>query len=565
MRVSGFPVIVCNVALILGAPACPVAAGGAESAERQKEIEQQRREAAHRQRRIIFNNDGNDAVYFPETLKPTPEDFVALRTTPLVDSHVDTIFYCTNRGFGMCLHKTKLGEVLTGETRSKDGYYADKRNIVNGLFQQGTDPLEIMVDFARKHDKEIFWSMRMNDIHDATNSSMLPQFKKDHPECLFGTPRNPPPFRGFSGHWGSDSCAAWGGYSGVDYGQEAVREWAFRFIEEVCENYDVDGVELDYFRGLVLFKSHAWDKPIAQQERDALTEFMRRVHRMTVEVSLKRGRPLLVAIRVPDSVEYCLAMGIELKRWLREGLVDLLAVGGDFVLSPWEESVALGHEHGVPVYPVLTNTARHALPQFRERSNPQGYRARALSAWQAGADGVYLFNVFDPQAPMWRELGDPESLRKLDKSYYVLSSPVEQVARYLREGLRFCRLPMLSPEYPATLKAGEPLTTTLAVAEDVLWGNRQGVVPDLKLGASVQELNDPRNIVVTFNGHSLQGGTIVSDWLEYELKPQWVRQGANRIQITLREDRTASPVVRDLRLRIAYGAEGSSKRATRGK
>ncbi|MBW3599522.1 MAG: hypothetical protein KY475_19895 [Planctomycetes bacterium] len=544
--------IACSLALVLYAVAGPTAAGGSDEAASQKEMEQKRKKAAHRQRRVIFNNDGNEAVYFPADREPTPENVLALRTAPLVDSHMDTIFYCTNRAFGMCLHKTKLGEILTSETREKQGYYADKRNIVGELINQGTDPLRIMVDFAREHKKEIFWSMRMNDIHDATNSSLLPQFKKLHPEYLFGTPKHPPPYKGFSGAWGSESGAAWGGYSGVDYAQEEVREHAFRLIEEVCRGYDVDGVELDFFRSPVLFKSHAWDKPVTREERDALTDLLRRVRGMTEEVSLHRGRPLLIAIRAPDSVEYCHAIGIDLERWLQEGLVDLLAVGGDFVLSPWEESVALGHKHGVPVYPVLTNTARHPIPEFRTRSNSHGYRARAMNAWQAGADGVYLFNLFDPSAPMWRELGDPESLRSLDKVYYAVSGPLEQVTRYQRNGLRFCRLATLSPEYPEALNPGEPLTTTLIVGENVLWSKREGVAPDLKLGVCVQDLDDPEDIRVTLNGHALQGGLVVTDWLEYEPKPEWVRQGSNDVEIHLDSGVDAAPVVRDLRLRVAY-------------
>ena len=544
--------IACSMAFILCGLVSAAAADSPDGAARRDELKQRRKEAAHRQRRVIFNNDGNEAVYFPADLKPTPENVLALRTTPLVDSHVDTIFYCTNRAFGMCLHRTRVGEVLTGETRARQGYYADKLNVVSHLMEQGTDPLQIMIDFAREHKKEIFWSMRMNDIHDATNSSLLPQFKKDHPAFLFGTPKNPPPYRGFSGHWGSDSGPAWGGYSGVDYGQAAVREYAFRLIEEVCDHYDVDGVELDFFRSPVLFKSHAWGNDVSQEERDSLTNLLRRVRRMSEEVSLRRGRPVLISVRVPDSLAYCHAIGIDLERWLQEGLVDLLAVGGDFLLAPWEDSVSLGHKHGVPVYPVLTDTARHPIPEFRGRSNPHGYRARAMNAWQAGADGIYIFNLFDPKAPMWRELGDPDVLRRLEKVYYGASSPLEQVTRYQRDGLRFCHLPKVSPEYPESLKPGEPLATTLSVGEDVLWGKPRGIVPDLRLGVHVQGLDDPRDITVTLNGEPLQDGVLDKGWLEYKPKPEWVRQGSNRVQIGLREGREAGPVVEDLRLRIAY-------------
>ena len=80
----------------------PAAAIGQEASP--EEMKQRRVEAAQRQRRMIFNNDGNEAFLFPSPsrnygAKPhgddaTPANVLAMRTTPLVDSHVDTIYYC---------------------------------------------------------------------------------------------------------------------------------------------------------------------------------------------------------------------------------------------------------------------------------------------------------------------------------------------------------------------------------------------------------------------------------------------------------------------------------------
>ena len=524
-------------------------AAGADQGKLTAEMSARREEAAHRQRRIIFNNDGNDAAYFPASLEATPENILAQRTSPLIDSHVDTIFYCTSRAFGSCLHRSEVAETLTGETRHEAAQ--EKRNVVGELIRQGTDPLQLMAEFAQSHQKEIFWSMRMNDVHDATNSNLLPRLKKEHPEFLFGTPANPPPYRGFSGSWGSNTGATWGGYSGVDYAQEAVRDHAFRMIEEVCSRYNIEGVELDFFRSPVLFKSHAWGKQVSQAERDTLTELMWQIRRMTDEVSVRRDRPLLISVRVPDSVDYCLAMGIDLERWLEEELVDLLAVGGDFMLSPWEQSVKLGQRHAIPVYAVLTNTARHVVPEFRTRSNAEGYRARALEAWNAGVNGIYIFNLFEPEAPMWHELGDPVLLRTLDRTYYVVSNPQEQVTRIHPDGLRFCRPPTLSPEYPQTLKPDKPLTVTLTVSESML-PNKAG---ELRLGILPHGVKDPRAISIQLNGKACDAGRGVNSWLEYSVQKEWLRSGSNHVQITLSAAQPARPEIRDVRLTVAGTAQ----------
>jgi hypothetical protein len=89
----------------------------------------------------------------------------------------------------------------------------------------------------------------MNDVHegDTDYPYMMPEWKKKHPECLLGTPQRAPPAIGDSRAW----CA-------VDYGRAEVRELAFRTIEEVCHRYDVDGVELDFFRHPFLFKRQGW-------------------------------------------------------------------------------------------------------------------------------------------------------------------------------------------------------------------------------------------------------------------------------------------------------------------
>ena len=49
----------------------------------------------------------------------------------------------------------------------------------------------------------------------------------------------------------------------------------------------------------------------------------------------------------------------------------------------------------------------------------ESYRAQALDAWQAGADGISIFNQFDPHHAMWRELGDPAQLATKDKVYFA--------------------------------------------------------------------------------------------------------------------------------------------------
>ncbi|MBU0606835.1 MAG: hypothetical protein KKI08_03065, partial [Armatimonadetes bacterium] len=239
-----------------------------------------RREAAHRPRRMVFNNDGDDVIYTRK--EPTPEALLALRTTPLLGSQVDSIFYSNSMCFGDALHNSKVfTPFVSREDLCKDNGMPDYLRV-------GLDPIKVMADFCHTNGIEIFWDMRMNDTHDAGLTGygpiMLPQLKKDHPEYLVGAPDKQPPH---------------GTWSSVNYAVPEVRDLCYRFFEEVCQKFDVDGVEMDFFRHACFFKSVAWGGEASDEERDMMTDLVRRIRAMTEREGMRRGRPILIAIRVP--------------------------------------------------------------------------------------------------------------------------------------------------------------------------------------------------------------------------------------------------------------------------
>ena len=197
-----------------------------------------------------------------------------------------------------------------------------------------------------------------------------------------------------------------------------IRDLAFGFIEEVCRNYDVDGVELDFFRHLCYFKSTAMGGAASDEERDMMTDLMRRVRKMTEEVGIERGRPILVAVRVPDSVGFCRDMGFDIEKWMREGLVDILITTCYFRLNPWEYSVELGHKYGVPVYPCLSDSRVRGETRFRRSSVRELPRPGHECVDRRGRRSAPV-QPFDPNAAIWKEIGDPEALATMDKLYFV--------------------------------------------------------------------------------------------------------------------------------------------------
>ena len=343
-------------------------------------------QARNRPRRIIMNNDGNDNPPRPATTA----SLLTQRFVGLENSHVDTIFYCTGV-FNLYRHRSGESEQVgfNGKGTEAEQYTHD----LNAL---DTDCLEIAVRWAHEHDKEIFWSMRMNDTHDHSDkhSHRMSEWKKEHPEYLLGK-------RG--------DVFAYGGkrWSALDYGLGPVREKAYRIVRDVCTRYDIDGIELDFIRFLSYFPEATRGEPVPPEKMDRLTDLLRRVRKLTTELAGRRGRPLLTAIRVPVSLKYCRGVGLDVRQWLEERLVDIVTGGGDFRTEPWEDLVAIGRKYDLPVYA--------GFDRRRIGYEHKVWRGEALSAWDAGVDGIYLFNRFNPHFPIFDELGDPALLRSLSR------------------------------------------------------------------------------------------------------------------------------------------------------
>lgn len=365
-----------------------------------KALVEARRKAAHRRRRIIMNNDGNDTRTAATERPVTPENLLSKRTTGLMGSHVDSVFYCTGV-FNFYFHRSKESELLDTD--------ASVAKYLRLLSELGTDPLEIMVNFCHQNDLEVFWSMRMNDTHDSGNPLLFCQWKKDHPDYLVGTKKVRTSY----------GARRW---SSVDYGVPAVRDKVFRIFQDVCSRYDVDGIEMDFFRHPVLFKPQMTGDPVTQAHCDQMTGLIQRIRKMTEEIGLKRKRPILISVRIPDSVSYCKALGIDLNQWLKKDLIDIVTGGGYFKLEPWENLVALGNTYDIPVYACLVKRRIQSSGAPEGETMPKIWRGEAYMAWKAGVDGIYTFNRFNPKDLIFRELGDPnllKTLERIDQTAYV--------------------------------------------------------------------------------------------------------------------------------------------------
>lgn len=205
-----------------------------QSAERAA-LDAARQQAVHRRRRVIYNNDGDDIW---AAGADTPEKFLELRHTPLLGTQVDSIYYCTTQSFNLFTHATRIAEVFL----SREASFAD--NNLQTFLDQQTDPLRISCEFAHQSGLESIWTLRMNDIHDAWTPQFVSQWKRDDPRRIMATLEATRSF--------NDRRRLW---SLADFEHPDVEPRLLAIVEEVLRNYPVDGVELDFLRAPIYFRT----------------------------------------------------------------------------------------------------------------------------------------------------------------------------------------------------------------------------------------------------------------------------------------------------------------------
>jgi hypothetical protein len=94
-------------------------------------------------------------------------------------------------------------------------------------------------------------------------------------------------------------------------------------------------------RGSVDWQRHAFHLPVAEAHRlwYCLTDVQRTVRGLCDEAGRKRGRPLLLTVRVAGSIAQSMRQGYDVEAWLEEGLVDVLVPAGN---AGTDDSIDIG-------------------------------------------------------------------------------------------------------------------------------------------------------------------------------------------------------------------------------
>ena len=451
-----------------------------------------RKQAAHRRRRIIYNNDGDD-IWAKGA--DTVEKFLALRHEPLLGKQVDSIYYCTTQSFNLFTHATQVAEVF----RSREGTFAD--NNLPAFLDQQTDGLRMSCEFAHRNGIESIWTLRMNDIHDAFTPQFVSQWKKDDPRRVMAALADVSSF--------NDRRRLW---SLVDFEHPDVEPRIVAIIEEVLRNYPVDGVDLDFLRAPFYFRNAYEGKPASDQQTEILTRLVARIRKLVLAESERQGKPFLLAARVPVTKNLCQYLGIDVAGWLSAGLIDVLAISGGYVAfdQPVEELIELGHKHDVPVYPCLSQSGMlYRPPRGKGESQPPAaWNGAAARFWEAKADGIYSFNLFPgPGTPEQREhavsilqtIGSRETIANATQMYAVCDAGWSMPAHFWAKDAE-----EFSHALPIALDGKPAITVPLIVAHV---GTDGEALPPTELRLDFSGLADAETPTVWLNSQRLKPPT----------------------------------------------------------
>ena len=254
---------------------------------------------------VALNNDCTQLAY---SLEPEQLNREGIRTYFNDVSKGGLTHFIINPQGHNCAYETKVWDAVWRKDRRCPPVPPKRMFDHSRIFaEKGIDWVQELVSLCREQGVSPWISMRMNDIHGigTGEAASTSRFWWDHPEYR----RKAGKLKG----WSEDSDLAF------DYTHQAVRDRALLLVREMLENWDVDGFECDWLR----FPHHVPDA--AEKDRSGcgpLTAFMREVRKVVDEFGRRRGKRILVSVRVATTPEFAYGLGTDAVTWAREGLVD---------------------------------------------------------------------------------------------------------------------------------------------------------------------------------------------------------------------------------------------------
>lgn len=462
----------------------------------------------------MLNCDCNDHFGMINEIDPDPEEYEKVCLDCLEGTQVDT--FLLNQGIGNLADYPSKVLGMNGEYN--DFNFTEPsfaRNYVNAkrFMEKGIDIQEILIKGCRKRGLDVFASLRVNDVHDLWDScvDVKPLFKKEHPEWCHPV--------GVHEQFGNRQPCA----TALDWKRKEVRDLKLAVVEELMDNHDFDGLELDFLRDNVYFHPNK-----GMNEAFHMTDFIRQVRKYLDELSDKRNKYIELAIRVPMFYNGAMYSGFDIPTIARDRLCDIIiggTGGNDGMSMDTEQYEKILQGSGIRFFGCLNGFYDIIDMHNSDMATPmRKMRAVAEQIWAQGVDGISTFNLYPTlthREALLHDIGSIDTLMGIPKTYTIEKAP----SRY-------------GKHLPLTM--GETVTEfaeyTIAICEDYCKGSKDPIIR-LNFFFSNGSLYD--KIIYYFNDVLLENMSLIPKptglrefWYSFEIKKEWMAK-ENKIRIRL--------------------------------
>lgn len=367
--------------------------------------------AVHKRRRIVVNHPADgllEAIRRNVSVENLLEYELGFTAEP--GSQIDAQWWCLDRLFPL---KSRPMHQRDREMAKDAAQWHPAYEKIYEWEAEGFDILRAYLEATKKRGLECFYTYRISDGY--SHDEFGVEYRLAHPEWLTVD------------EWDNEK---W------NFVVPEVRAKKLAVLTEIATKYDFDGMEVDFARGPNnLPRGQLWTN------RGALTQFLRDLRRGTLEIGERRGRPFILAARVPDNLLGCHFDGLDIETWVAENLIDILVLGVRSYDLEIERFRQLIGDRPIKVFATLDDhhcTDGYSWPPI------EVMRGVVANWWQQGMDGLQTFNwgtasselavktgmlvrqAYRDDSPRiavyqqaYREFGNPETLKYKDKTFVV--------------------------------------------------------------------------------------------------------------------------------------------------
>jgi len=500
---------------------------------------------------IFFYHDGRHPLIYMYEPPMQKEEYEAA-IDELAGTPVEAILFALGDGRTV-LHDTKIGE-LWGHNNTQWTHIIFRRAFQNAvhLIRSGHDPLRVVCERAHAKGMVVYPTLLVNQGTGVRGKDMRTSlFRLDNPHLEIGADGGLP----------NDFPAP----KNLDFKHKEVRDERMALIQETLTRYDVDGFELQ-----MLYVPYYFRPDEVKAGREILTDWIGDVYRAVKE----SGEDRELVIRIPSSIEACEAVGMDVREWVRRGIVDVL-IGVNFItpsiLNHTLNLKALVDATRGSKTRVVASLYSEVHSDRRMDASTEMIRAGACNYWAQGIDGLMLdkFFVYWPYEAHFyeklREIPHPEVMAPKDKTYFVPThTNMDHIKPRIDVGLK--------APLPRDLHVNKPITVQLPISDDLAHWDKVGRVHKVLLRVRLTSAVETDRVDIKLNGKPLPSNRlrrinnvykmrspryrVFGYWYVYDLdREHWPIRGTNDIEVTATHrdsDIVAQLQLRDVELDVKY-------------